>query len=123
MSYITRSTRIENDGPTRSRRLRRGLVALGIAVALPGAFSTAQAAASVEEDSPVIAYDASFELPDRDATAEDGSRTVGEGSVQARHLRLRKCTYGGVGYSSGSWLQQGSHETYCYDGNWYTVMN
>lgn len=96
MSYIDSSTCIANHRPTRTRRLRRGLVALSIAVALPGAFITSQAAAGSGESSPVVAYDANV--------ARDGDANAA-GPVQAKTAPLAApCYYLDHWYPSGTWI-------------------
>jgi hypothetical protein len=111
MAPLTAGTHTQLEG-RRSRRLRRGLVALGIAVALPVAFGTSPAAADTGETSPIVQVES---IPDA-ARDSDGSAS--------RHgtVRPHNCLYGGAAYSSGSWLAQGSHETYCSDGIWYTTL-
>lgn len=114
MSYVNSSTCIENDRPTRSRRLRRGLVALSIAVALPGAFITAQAAASTEQSSTVAAYDANV-APDSDAKTEGQARIAPVG--------YRPCFHADVWYPSGTWISQGGYPTLCNNGWWIVGLH
>jgi hypothetical protein len=105
--------------PAGARRMRRGLVALGVAVALPCAFGAAQAAANIAQEGPAAAYDASV------ASAEDGSPAEGEGAGQAKHAPMRNapCLLDDVWYPEGTWMSVGGYPIFCSDGRWIVVID